>query len=228
MRMIAWALCAILVAGCSASPPTEPASPGSQALDSSGVATLQGTVFETTPEGRRPVPGAYLNVLGHTPGGGYGVTTYADAEGRYTVGTLPNGSTILVHAMGGLDGIGFHRHQPCVAKAVLQRDTVVDVEFNLNTVRGSGGSPTVSGVVFETTAQGPQPVRDRQVLYYSPNVLAAHTITDANGRFEFCRVPIGVGKVFVTDPYDWELGRPAAERTVTVSGDVIVEMDISN
>lgn len=219
---------AIAVAGCTETPPTTPSPPGTPAVDTSGsVPTLQGTVFETTPEGRRPVPGAYLNVLGHHGGSGYGITVYADAEGRYTVGTLPKGSTVLVHAMGGLDRAGFHRHQPCVATAVVKGATVVDVEFNHKDVRGSGGSPTVSGVVFETTPTGRQPVRDRQVLYYAPNMLAAHTITDANGRYEFCKVPVGDGKVFVTDPSDWDLGGPAAERIVSVLGDVVVDLEVS-
>ena len=227
MRRIAWASFMILVAGCTEAPPTAPAPHGSPPVDTSIPATLQGTVFETTPEGRRPVPGAYLNVLGDARGSGYGITAYADAEGRYTIATLPNGSTVLVHAMGGLDGAGFHRHQPCVATAVVQGDTVVDVEFNHKDVPGSGGSPTVSGVVFEAIPTGRQPVRDRQVLYYAPNILAAHTITDANGRYEFCKVPVGVGKVFVTDPSDWDSGGPAAERIVNVLGDVVVDLEIS-
>jgi len=228
MRMIAWALFMILVAGCTEAPPTAPLPAGTPPVDtSSPVHTLQGTVFETTPEGRRPVPGAYLNVLSHARGSGYGITAYADGEGRYTVSTLPNGSTVLVHAMGGVDGAGFQRHQPCVATAVVKGNTVLDVEFNHKDVRGSGGSPTVSGVVFETTPTGRQPVRERQVLYYAPNILAAHTITDANGRYEFCKVPVGVGKVFVTDPYDWDLGGPAAERVVDVFDDVVVDLEIS-
>jgi hypothetical protein len=226
--MIASALFAILVAGCTEAPPTTPSPPETPAVGTSNaVPSLRGTVFEITPEGRRPVPRAYLNILSHDRGNGYGVTAYADAEGRYTVGTLPNGSTFLVHAMGGVDGAGFQRHQPCVATAVVKGDTVLDVEFNHKDVRGSGGSPTVSGVVFRTTPTARQPVRDRQVLYYAPNILAAHTITDANGRYEFCKVPVGVGKVFVTDPYDWDLGGPAAERTVTVFGDVVVDLEIS-
>ena len=230
MRMIAGALFAILVAGCADAPPTTPAPAGVPAFTPpSRLWILQGTVFETTPGGRRPVPGAYLNVLSRSdgPGGGYGLTAYADAEGRYTVGPLPGGSTVLVHAMGGLDNVGFYRHQPCVAKAVINGDTGLDVEFNHRDVRGSGGSPTVSGVVFEMTPTGRQPVRDRQVMYYSPNILAAHTITDVNGRFEFCQVPAGLGKVFVTDPTDWDLGGPAAERTVNVAGDVVIDLEIS-
>ena len=79
MRMIVWPLFAILVAGCTEAPPTTPSLPGTPAVDtSSPVATLQGIVFETTAEGRRPVPGAYLNVLGHARGSGYGITAYAD------------------------------------------------------------------------------------------------------------------------------------------------------
>ena len=229
MHMIAWMLVAIVVAGCTGTPPTTPSLSGTPPVNTSSPdAALQGTVFETTPEGRRPVPGAYLNVLSHGPEGGYGVAAYADAEGRYTVGTLRNGATVLVHAMGGLDGAGFHRHQPCVARAVVDGDTVLDVEFNHTDVRGTGGSPTVSGVVFETTPTGRQPVRDRQVYYYAPNILAAHTITDDNGRYEFCKVPIGAGKVFVTDPTDWDLGGPAAERIVNVFGDIVVDLEISN
>jgi len=228
MRMISWASFAILVAACAGSPPTEPSPIGTRASDTSSVSTLQGTVFETTPAGRRPVPGAYLNVLTHGSQGGYGFTAYADAEGRYTVGNLHNAVTALVHAMGGLDGAGAGRHQPCVAKAVIRGDTVLDVEFNRKDVRGSGGSPTVSGVVFETTATGQQPVRGREVFYYSPNVLAAYTMTDDNGRFEFCKVPVGAGRVLVNSPFagDWDYGADI-ERIVNVSGDTVVDVDIT-
>jgi hypothetical protein len=228
MRVIAWASFVILGAGCAASAPTEPSSPGTRAVDTASVSTLHGTVFETTAEGRRPVPGAYLNILTTGLEGGYGITAYADAEGRYAVGNLHTAVTALVHAMGGVDGAGVGRHQPCVAKAVIRGDTVLDVEFNRKDVRGSGGSPTVSGVVFETTAAGRQPVRGREVFYYAPNVLAAYTMTDDNGRFEFCKVPVGGGKLLVTNPIvgDWDFGGDI-QRIVNVSGDVVVDVDVT-
>ncbi len=223
MRTITWVSFLILTVSCSEAP-TSP----NPAPTSNRPAVVHGTVFETTPEGgRRPLAGAYLNALTKGPEGGYGFTAYSDAEGRYTFADLHRATTIVVHAMGGLDNVGFFRHQPCVAKAAINGDTRLDVEFNHKSVPGSGGSPLVSGIVFQTTAAGRQAVQNRQVNYYAPNLLAAYTYTDASGRFEFCKVPLGTGKIFVTDPQDWDFGGPAAERTVNVQGNIVVELEIT-
>ena len=224
MRTITWVSFLILTVGCSDGPPTSP----NGTPTSSGPAVVHGTVFETTPEGgRRPLAGAYLNALTNGPEGGYGFTTYSDAEGRYTFADLHRATTVLVHAMGGLDNVGFFRHQPCVAKAAINGDTLLDVEFNHKSMPGSGGPPIVSGVVFHTTPAGRQPIQNRQVNYFAPSLLAAYTLTDVNGRFEFCKVPLGMGKIVVTDPQAWELGGPAAERTVNVQGDMAVDLEIT-
>jgi hypothetical protein len=223
MRTIAWVSFLVLTVGCS-EVPTSPNATSPSNLP----AIVRGTVFETTPEGgRRPLAGALVNALTNGPEGGYGFMAYADAEGRYTFADLHRATTVLIHAMGGLDNVGFFRHQPCVAKAAINGDTRLDVEFNHKSMPGSGGPPLVSGVVFQTTSAGRQPVQNRRVIYYAPNVLGAYTFTDDNGRFEFCKVPLGPGKVFVTDPEDWDLGGPAAERTVNVQGNMVVDLEIT-
>jgi hypothetical protein len=107
---------------------------------------------------------------------------------------------------------------------VINGPTTLDVEYNPKEVPGTQGSPTVSGRVYTATSIGRQAVQTRQVLYYVRNGLAAHTYTDDSGRYEFCNVPIGPGRVFVTDPFDWELGRPAAEQSITVTGDTVVDL----
>lgn len=207
-------------AGCMESP-TTPSQPSPPSL-----ATLTGTVFETTPDGRRPVPGAYLNALG---GGGDSISAYADADGRYAFTNKEIGALVLVQAVS-VPGVRVPRHQPCVESVVMQRDSVVDVEFNLAGVRGTGGPPFVSGTVFQTTATGREPVPMRMVLYYvkpsSASYLATFTYTDAAGRYEFCKVPLGPGWVWIQDPTNWD-GIPAAVKDVSVpGGEVLLDIDI--
>jgi hypothetical protein len=221
----------VTAANCAESPANPSSlsspSPTSSPLPPGTSATLTGTVFETTPDGPRPVPGAYLNAIG---GGGDSISAYADADGRYAFTNKQVGATVIVQAVS-VPGVRVARHQPCVASVVMQKDSSVDVEFNLAGVRGTGGPPLVSGTVFQTTPGGRQPVPERQVMYYvvtpsGASFLATSTFTDDEGRYEFCKVPLGPGRVWVTDPSNWD-GFPAATKDVSVSvGDVVVEIDI--
>ena len=58
--------------------------------------TLSGVVFETTPEGRRPVAGALVGLGGDNDPWLAGVTT--DADGRYLFCRLPVGESTHVWA----------------------------------------------------------------------------------------------------------------------------------
>ena len=219
-----------LLTSCGQSSPVRPSPqdprPGAADPSPDSRPSVSGTVYETAPQGRRPLPGVYLLVTVRVDSGGYGTTIYADGDGRYTMPDthLVDGGIAAVYADG---GAGWFRHQPCVAMTVIKGATTLDVEFNPKDVPGTQGSPTVSGRVYKATSSGRQAVPSRQILYYVRNGLAAHTYTDDDGRYEFCNVPFGPGKVFVTDPFDWELGRPAAEQSLTVTGDIVVDLLIT-
>jgi len=109
----------------------------------------------------------------------------------------------------------------------MNADTVLDVEYNVLGVPGTGGSPTLSGVVFESTAAGRQAVPGKRVLYYSNNSLSASTWTGPDGRYEFCRLPRGTGRVLMYDVEDWEWLAPAKETPVVINGDVVPDIDIT-
>ena len=185
----------------------------------------RGTAYETSPQGRRPLAGVELLVFVENSGTGNATTTTSNSEGRYEfpANLLEDGATARVYAMG---GAGFYRHQPCVATTRIQGATVLDVEYNPRHVTGTGGSPTVSGRIFQPTSAGRQAVPDLQVLYYVGNQLAANTWTSEDGRYEFCSVPTGAGKVFVPDFSDWDYWGPLVEQSVNVAGDLVVDLEI--
>ena len=85
-----------------------------------GSPILSGVVFETTSEGRRPVPGARLFL-----GGDFDpviATTTSNADGRYLLCRLPVGvSTYLDAAKSGYASTNLPLH--------IQRDAVVDIEM---------------------------------------------------------------------------------------------------
>ena len=206
---------------CDSDSPTTPTGP--EPGPASASPTVSGTVYETTQEGRRPLPGVRLLVAVQNRGATNGTSTSSDAEGRYEIPApiVAEGGTARVYAFG-----GFLRHQPCVAQTLVSGATALDVEYNPRHLPGTGGSPTVSGRVFKVTSAGRQPESGREVLYYVRNALAAQTFTNVDGRYEFCKVPTGAGKVWVSDPLDYDAGGPAAEQSLNIAGDVVVDLEI--
>jgi hypothetical protein len=109
--------------------------------------------------------------------------THTDANGRYSA-QVPSRSTVFVSAVWG-------KRQPCVASAVVTRDTVIDVQV----FAGSSDAPAASaggmitGLVFERTADGRKPLRGAAAwLDVFSDIWVASTESDANGRFYFCGV----------------------------------------
>ena len=186
---------------------------------------MRGTVYQTSPQGRRPLAGVELFVFVEESGTEKGTTTTSDYEGRYEfpANLVEDGATARVVAT---RGAGFDRHQPCVAMTRIQGATVLDVEYNPRHVTGTGGSPKVSGRLFQPTSAGRQAVPGFQVSYYVGNGLAANTWTNEDGRYEFCSVPTGAGKVSVPDYSDWDYWGPLVEQSVNVEGDLVVDLEI--
>jgi len=84
-------------------------------------------------------------------------------------------------------------------------------------------SPTLSGMVYETTADGRRPLPHTRVLYSMNdwNGFDVYTDTDADGRYIFCRIPRGPGRLGAGDCDDAVFTLP-----VDVKGDTVVDVDL--
>ena len=180
--------------------------------------SVSGRVFEGTLQGDRPIAGAEFEIHSLI-NAGLG-TVASDAAGRYTVGDLVLGTAIALARTSG-------PAQQCVASTTLTAgaDNVLDVELGsaYPSARLSR-SPVLSGLIFEQTAAGRQSVPNA-AIYYDWDCLdgtpEAGAITDANGRYELCRLPRG-GCLIVVSPD----GR-VASRSVDVLRDTVVDIEVS-
>jgi len=180
-------------------------------------------VFESSANGPRAVAGGFV---------GYRVDTEAglgrvpvDTNGRYTIPNLPDKSRIRVTAFAAF-GNG-ELEQPCGAYALVNGDTTRDIELVRPGTRvQSHAPPTLSGVVFHTTAEGRRALANMRVLYFSVSnsTFDVYTRTDSAGRYEVCGLPLGVGNVSAGDCND------AVEQVpVEIRGDTnILDIDLTS
>ena len=199
-----------LPAACSETPttgsPSQPSPPDPQAPQAPAPTpqtspALTGVVFETTAQARRPISGAHIVVVDLVAGPYDGLgwsEVLSDANGRFSIADLFRGSPVKVTAYVG-SGQGLWNQsglfQACAVHPTLTGDTTADIELVGAGIRPAMyGSPTLSGVVFETS-QGRRPVAGAPILYSSNGHDGADVYmrTDANGRYNFCRLPIGRG-----------------------------------
>ena len=202
-------------------PPTPPTATAPTVTGSSPLLhTVSGVVFDGTAQGPRTGAGNFVNYLVET--GGTVGRVVVDADGRYTIPNVPHGSKIRATAFGGGD-----LKQTCAAHAFVDADTVLDIELVRPGTRSlRHRAPTLSGVVFQTTAEGRQPVAGTQVVYYSvfKGTYDVYMTTDANGRFEFCGLPLGAGDLMAGDCHDATLQVP-----VEIRGDATaVDVDLTS
>jgi hypothetical protein len=116
-------------------------------------------------------------------------------------------------------------HQPCPANLSM---AAADAQRDIEVVRsGSPGfrydSPTVSGIVYESTADGRRPLPHTRVLFSidESSGFDAYTDTDADGRYVLCRIPRGSGRLGAGDCNDAVFWLP-----VEVNGDTVVDTDL--
>jgi Carboxypeptidase regulatory-like domain len=210
---------------CGGSPPPSapaPAVPTGQGT-SAPMRTLSGVVSDSIPPGGRPVPGAIISTF-YTAGssGRHGGDAATDAEGRYRV-AAPDG----VFALLTVDKAGYV--QPCAATATVAGDTTLDIQLVPDAAAAAGVppglravSPTVSGVVFESTPEGRQPVAGARIVAERLlDLTMATTITDAAGRYLLCAIPQGSVGITATGP-----GGFLAEAAVVVTGDTVLDLEI--
>ena len=199
--------------------------PPSPAVPQTGN-VLSGIVFESATNGPRAVAGGSVNYRVGT-GSGLDLPSIAggrvslDANGRYTIANLPDRSRISVTAFAGFGQL----EQPCGAYAVVDGNTVRDIELVRAGTHGlSPVTPTLSGVVFHTTAEGRRPLANTRVLYSSvPSGTDAYTTTDSDGRYEVCGLPLGVGYLGAGNCNDQVLQVP-----VQIAGDTtVLDVDLT-
>jgi len=183
---------------------------------------LSGTVFETTPQGSQAVSGGHIFFwIGSHYGGQIGV----DASGRYVIPGLVAAPIVRLTWMPDWPMLELGLHQPCPANVSMpSADTQRDIEVVRS---GSPGfrydSPTLSGIVYESTADGRRPLPHTRVLYSidGSSGFDAYTDTDADGRYIPCRIPRGSGRLGAGDCNDAVFWFP-----VEVNGDMSVDADL--
>lgn len=170
------------VAACGSVPPT-PTSPTSPAADTHLVS---GVVFETVDGISRFMMGRQVHLWIQSSNRAFTQVVTTDQSGRYTA-SVPPASRVFATAWHPPD-----QHQPCIASAVVNRDTTLDVEvrpIDRFSAPPAAASPLITGFVYESTPQGRKPLRGVHVsVDASSDVWVAYTRTDEAGRFFLCRV----------------------------------------
>ena len=172
--------------------PSRSLAPVSQVLPApSDPFTLTGTLYESTPDGRRPLAGIPLDISVDYQS--WPPRTTTDAEGRYS---FSGSSSEKLHVRVEKEGYS----QPCRSAVALLADVVLDIYVVAEATLLANGvpasmpvvQPTLSGTVFERAAGGVRPLQGVRVtgdfsagLGWAPN---ATTITDAAGRYLLCGV----------------------------------------
>ena len=179
---------------------------------------MSGLVFEGSPQGDRPIAGAEFEI--HTLIGGRVRNVSSDAEGRYMVSDLGPGTTI---AFALTSGVSIPHNNVSRTTVTVGADNVLDVELGTR-IRQPDCRARPSSLVL--SLKGPpmaRPVSNARI-YYDWDCLdgapEAGAITDANGRYELCRVPRGgcIG-VFSED------GR-FAFKSVDAQRDIVLDIEI--
>jgi hypothetical protein len=200
-RLVGAVCLTLLVATCgrndpipSANPvgPTTPTPPTVPTLTLSGVASEDGHPIENALVGVDGLQACSSGCSFRQFHAGSGMT---DAAGRYRILiSRPEDATATVWAITRKAGYT----QQCVATTTMQADASLDLRLtsiaNLSATRplSSPGSRTVSGVVFEVTPTGRQPVEGASVGWEGLlDAVFAETRSDAAGRYSLCGLSLG-------------------------------------
>jgi hypothetical protein len=149
---------------------------------------VSGTSTDHTSGSVRPIAGAPVAAYVRSANGeaAYFGSVATDANGQYHFQNVPNGALFVLYATA---AAGYD--QPCAATITVNGDATLDVELvrsdspsPLTTV----GSPSLSGMVFENTAEGRQPVVGAGI-FYGDDLVMASTHSDAAGRYALCHLP---------------------------------------
>jgi hypothetical protein len=186
-RAAAATILSALAVACGSNQSTGPISPTPVGAPAAAAAPrLGGFVFEPMAGGgRRPVADARVfGWVDRANGTGYAVQLgITGADGRYQASPAPDGD-IRVNA----DKAGYV--QPCMAGGPVQDGSQLDVQLvPREAPRVTPTSPALTGIVFETTASGRQPIigADVSALWLGEYPVVT-TVTDSTGEFVLCNL----------------------------------------
>lgn len=214
---------ALVLGGCAGSGdsrmPLAPSAGQSGPVAPEGQWRVSGTVWIHGPSGRAAATGG--RVFGWVEHGRGGATTGAiavDASGRYAFFVPP--TTTVVTVQGLATG-----HQPCAVVVRPTGDVTADVDVVTDAAAFgahlpadlAARQPTLSGIVYESTPQGRQPVSNAWVWLdgsFGLGNRVADTRTDADGRYVLCAMPDKVGLVLQVSALGFDL----FETTTSLAG----------
>jgi hypothetical protein len=232
-RLLAASLMAWL-AGCNDSVPT---SPTSSSVPTPQSYVVSGTVSETVGGISRPVAGRKVDIYISGSPCVYGQAipcinakaevVETDQNGRYTLQVTVFPKTLVFVAGAGLHAAG---HQRCLASALVDKDTAIDVEVfpvGTSSTPPAGAGPMITGFVYETTPQGRNPVRGVwAVLEVGQSYWVAKTQTDDAGRFFFCRVNAEVQMIVNDNEVMSASGYKDGVAYIPGTGDMFFEIEL--
>jgi hypothetical protein len=206
--------------------PTEP-SPSVNLAPVGQNATVAGSVWLRDQGGVKPY--ANVNVWGwvQTERSGQRVGPVSSGpDGRYSF-LVPIGALLRVQVAAA--------YQPCVTAVAVTGNTNRDVQIIVDPGQlGAhlpsellGDTPTLSGMIFETTALGRQPVPDVRVeldMLGGLGDVSATTLTDSDGRYVLC----GLGGIESTYVYASKGGYLLSDvGTVHLNGNTIRDIELA-
>jgi hypothetical protein len=201
--------------------PTVPSSATSTPpLTSQAGVRLTGRVLETTLAGGRSVPGGTVFFWVESSEGGH---VAVDADGRYLITGLPAGHLVRTTWIPPAALPDVHQIMP--ANITLAGDAEQDIRVvRLAAGQSTCASPRVLGSVFERTPAGRRALAKTLVVYTLNDWdgFDASTVTDTEGRFQFCEVPRGVARVGAGNCNDQVL-----PLVVEVTGDTTADFDLT-
>jgi hypothetical protein len=189
-------------------------------------AIVSGVVWRRAPDGVTPYANATvwgwieMERSGHRVG-----PTTAGADGRYSF-SVPIGALLRVQVAA--------TYQPCVAAVAVSGNATRDVQVVVDPAQLGAhlpeqllaDTPTLSGLVVETTADGRQPVPGVRVeldMLSGLGDVSATTLTDSDGRYVLC----GLGGAASTYVYASKTGyRLADVGTVYLNGNTVRDIEM--
>ena len=178
-----------------------------------GPHTIEGQVFDPY---SGVVAGASINLWVQGAGAGYSYwwahgPLHSDEAGRFSAPSLPEAQiTILAFKDGFV--------QPCAVILDLRESVAVNVEMAAESTLSapnppqpqSAQAPTLTGIVYETTDVGRQPVEGARLwAEHLLEVGAATSVTDPDGAYFLCNLPqrlaLWVTKPGFSDTVIWQV-----------------------
>jgi hypothetical protein len=180
---------------------------------------VSGIVSETVDGVSRPLAGRTVHLWISQPDTAWAQSSTTDHNGRYAA-QVPKAQVFVS---------GWHppdQQQPCLASATVDKDTTIDVQFvpaGSSLTPPAAANPMITGLVYETTPQGRNPLRGLYVeLDAAGDVPVALTQTDDAGRLFLCRVNAPVVLGVGIDPnrhQPWS-------RSIPGTGDMFLEIEL--